>query len=55
MAMERTTFQIDVRPAPPSASGKDAIEFLVSPNLGESPSPSKKLLPVARSRALRWL
>jgi DNA repair protein RecN (Recombination protein N) len=43
LAMERTTFQIDVRPAPPSASGKDAIEFLVSPNLGEEPKPIEKI------------
>ena len=43
LAMERATFQIDVRPAPPSASGKDAIEFLVSPNLGEEPKPIEKI------------
>jgi DNA repair protein RecN (Recombination protein N) len=43
LAMERATFQIVVRPAEPSASGKDAIEFLVSPNLGEEPKPIEKI------------
>ncbi|MCU1273985.1 MAG: repair protein RecN, partial [Bryobacterales bacterium] len=43
LAMERTTFQIVIRLAEPSASGKDAIEFLVSPNLGEAPKPIEKI------------
>jgi DNA repair protein RecN (Recombination protein N) len=43
LAMERATFEIAVRPAPPSASGKDVIEFLVSPNLGEEPKSIEKI------------
>src|SRR5437016_13746852 len=35
--MERTVFRVVMREAPWSASGSDAVEFLVSPNLGEEP------------------
>ncbi len=37
LAMERTTFRIEIGAAPWSANGADAVEFLVSPNLGEEP------------------
>ena len=43
LAMERARFQIAIRPADVSASGKDAVEFLVSPNLGEEPKPIDKI------------
>src|SRR4051794_1882247 len=37
LAMERTVFRIALSPAEWSANGADAVEFLVSPNLGEEP------------------
>lgn len=43
LAMERAVFEIAVRPADPSPSGADAVEFLVSPNLGEPPKPIDKI------------
>jgi DNA repair protein RecN (Recombination protein N) len=43
LAMERARFQITVRPADASHSGKDVVEFLVSPNLGEEPKPIEKI------------
>jgi DNA repair protein RecN (Recombination protein N) len=43
LAMERVVFEIAVRPGDASASGKDAVEFLVSPNLGEAPKPIEKI------------
>lgn len=43
LAMERTVFQIEVRPAGWSESGADAVEFLVSPNLGEEPRALEKV------------
>ena len=43
LAMERARFQIAIREADASASGKDAVEFLVSPNLGEEPKPIEKI------------
>jgi len=43
LAMERATFEICVQPADASAAGKDKIEFLVSPNLGEAPKPIDKV------------
>ncbi len=43
LAMQRAVFEIVVRPAEASASGKDVIEFLVSPNLGEAPKPIEKI------------
>jgi DNA repair protein RecN (Recombination protein N) len=43
LAMERAVFEIAVRPGDASASGKDAVEFLVSPNLGEAPKPIEKI------------
>ena len=43
LAMERTTFRIEIAPAPWSAAGADRVEFLVSPNLGEEPKPLEKV------------
>jgi len=43
LAMERAVFQIAVGDAEPAASGKDAVEFLISPNLGEEPKPIEKI------------
>jgi DNA repair protein RecN (Recombination protein N) len=43
LAMERSVFEIAVRPGIPSASGNEAVEFLVSPNLGEAPRPIEKI------------
>jgi DNA repair protein RecN (Recombination protein N) len=43
LAMERSVFEIVVTPAAPSASGNDAVEFLVSPNLGEAPKAIDKI------------
>ena len=43
LAMERTTFQVAVRPAAWSESGTDAVQFLVSPNVGEEPRPIEKV------------
>jgi DNA repair protein RecN (Recombination protein N) len=43
LAMERSVFEIVVGPAAASASGNDAVEFLVSPNLGEAPKPIDKI------------
>jgi DNA repair protein RecN (Recombination protein N) len=43
LAMERARFQIVVEAADPSGSGRDAVEFLVSPNLGEEPKAIEKI------------
>jgi DNA repair protein RecN (Recombination protein N) len=43
LAMERTVFKVVVTGTGWSASGADAIEFLVSPNLGEEPRPLSKV------------
>src|SRR5579864_23244 len=43
LAMERAVFEIAIRSAEPFASGTDAVEFLVSPNLGEAPKPIEKI------------
>ncbi|MGA2434138.1 MAG: DNA repair protein RecN [Bryobacteraceae bacterium] len=43
LAMERTKFQVKIEPAAWSATGADAIRFLVSPNLGEEPRPIEKV------------
>src|SRR6202011_1575884 len=43
LAMERTVFQIDLREAPWSEAGADAVLFLVSPNRGEEPRPLEKI------------
>ena len=43
LAMERTTFEVAVRPAAWSETGIDAVQFLVSPNVGEEPRPLEKV------------
>jgi DNA repair protein RecN (Recombination protein N) len=43
LAMERSIFEIVVRPAGASACGNEEVEFLVSPNLGEVPKPIEKI------------
>ena len=43
LAMERTTFRIEIAAAPWSPAGADRVEFLVSPNLGEEPKPLEKV------------
>lgn len=43
LAMERTTFRIDMAAAAWSGAGADRVEFLVSPNLGEEPRPLEKV------------
>jgi DNA repair protein RecN (Recombination protein N) len=41
--MEHTKFQVAVHPADWSETGTDAVQFLVSPNLGEEPRPIEKV------------
>jgi DNA repair protein RecN (Recombination protein N) len=43
LAMERTVFRTVVSEAAWSESGKDAVEFLVSPNVGEEPRPLERV------------
>jgi len=43
LAMERTVFQVVLEEAPWSAGGRDAVLFLVSPNVGEEPRPLEKV------------
>jgi DNA repair protein RecN (Recombination protein N) len=43
LAMERTVFQIEIRPAEWSATGGDCARFLVSPNTGEEPKPMERI------------
>jgi len=43
LAMERTVFRIAMATAPWNDRGVDAVEFLVSPNLGEEPRPLEKV------------
>jgi DNA repair protein RecN (Recombination protein N) len=43
LAMERTTFRIQIGGAPWSAAGADRVEFLVSPNVGEEPKALEKV------------
>jgi DNA repair protein RecN (Recombination protein N) len=43
LAMERTTFRIEIGAAPWSAAGADRVEFLVSPNVGEEPKALEKV------------
>jgi DNA repair protein RecN (Recombination protein N) len=43
LAMEKTRVEIRVAPAPWSESGADSVEFLISPNVGESPKPLDKI------------
>jgi len=43
LAMERSRVEIRVSPAEWSAAGTDAVEFLLSPNVGEEPKPLEKI------------
>ena len=43
LAMDKTRVEIRVSPADWSASGTDAVEILISPNLGEEPKPLEKI------------
>jgi DNA repair protein RecN (Recombination protein N) len=43
LAMDRTIFEVRFTPAAWSESGPEAVEFLVSPNLGEEPRPREKV------------
>ncbi len=43
LAMERTKFRVRIGEAPWSADGADAVEFLVSPNVGEEPRGLEKV------------
>ena len=43
LAMERTQFRIEISPAAWSSTGADAIEFRVSPNVGEEPRALEKV------------
>ena len=43
LAMERTVFRAEVRPADWSEQGIDEVRFLVSPNVGEEPKPLDKV------------
>jgi DNA repair protein RecN (Recombination protein N) len=43
LAMERTRFQVAVATAAWSETGIDAVQFLVSPNVGEEPRPLEKV------------
>jgi len=43
LAMENTRVEIRVSPVEWSASGTDAVEILISPNVGEEPKPLEKI------------
>jgi DNA repair protein RecN (Recombination protein N) len=43
LAMGATQFRVEVKPAEPSATGADEIQFLVSPNRGEELRPMEKI------------
>jgi DNA repair protein RecN (Recombination protein N) len=43
LAMEKTRMEIRVQPAPWSARGADAVEFLLAPNVGEELKPLEKI------------
>jgi DNA repair protein RecN (Recombination protein N) len=43
LAMDRTVFEVRVSPSEWSERGADAVEFLVSPNVGEMPRPLEKV------------
>jgi len=43
LSMERTRVEIRVSPAEWSATGADAVEFLISPNVGEEMKPLEKI------------
>lgn len=43
LAMEGTVFQVRIEPGQWSAQGVDAVQFLISPNVGEEPRPLEKV------------
>ena len=43
LAMERTTFKVDISPSAWSDTGADRVAFLVSANVGEEPRPLEKV------------
>ncbi len=43
LAMAKTQFHVRVQDAPWSASGADAVQFLISPNPGEEPKPLERI------------
>ena len=43
LAMERSVFRVEVTAAPWSATGADAVRFLISANAGEEPRPLEKV------------
>jgi DNA repair protein RecN (Recombination protein N) len=43
LAMERTVFEVRVSPSEWGERGADAVDFLVSPNVGEAPRPLEKV------------
>jgi DNA repair protein RecN (Recombination protein N) len=43
LAMERTTFRVEISPAAWSETGADRVAFLVSPNVGEEPRPLERV------------
>jgi DNA repair protein RecN (Recombination protein N) len=43
LGMPRTVFRIELSAAPWTAHGADQVQFLVSPNLGETPRPLEKI------------
>jgi DNA repair protein RecN (Recombination protein N) len=43
LAMERTVFEVRVSPAEWSERGADSVDFLVSPNVGETPRPLERV------------
>lgn len=44
LAMQRAKFVVSITPAAPAAHGSDAVQFLVSPNLGEELRPLDRVL-----------
>jgi DNA repair protein RecN (Recombination protein N) len=43
LAMERTVFKVALTPIEPTPHGVDAVQFLVSPNVGEEPKPMERI------------
>lgn len=43
LAMAKTKFHVGVEKAPWSAAGADAVQFLISPNVGEEPKPLERI------------
>ncbi len=43
LAMERSVFRVQIEPAPWSLAGADAVQFLLSANVGEEPKPLEKV------------